>query len=216
MHQRGHAPPLASARRFTGRPISDPSGKCWDPRPDDRHDKLQQLTPQPRSLGERPPGIQTREVLAGKLRDPRLVRLLSFLCWSKVCIIFHIEDPPPPPAHSLSQLESSVTNRIFINWELSNSILNSFCRNCIGQNFAVSEEKTVLATLLQRWEDEFRSESSLLDINFEIDLFSLLFSLLLSRFTFSVDKTHTVEKQISAVTRARYGIKLFAQPRQSA
>ncbi|XP_022342994.1 cytochrome P450 4F8-like [Crassostrea virginica] len=58
-------------------------------------------------------------------------------------------------------------------------------RNCIGQNFAVSEEKTVLATLLQK-------------------------------FTFSVDKTHTVEKQISAVTRARYGIKLFAQPRQSA
>lgn len=33
------------------------------------------------------------------------------------------------------------------------------------------------------------------------------------RFTFSVDKTHKVEKQISAVMRARDGIKLFAYKR---
>lgn len=55
-------------------------------------------------------------------------------------------------------------------------------RNCIGQSFAMSEERTVLATLLQK-------------------------------FTFSVDKTHKVEKQISAVMRARDGIKLFAYKR---
>lgn len=55
-------------------------------------------------------------------------------------------------------------------------------RNCIGQNFAMAEEKMVLATLLQR-------------------------------FTFSVDKTHMVEKLLAAVMRARNGIKLFASPR---
>ncbi|XP_062592665.1 ultra-long-chain fatty acid omega-hydroxylase-like [Saccostrea cucullata] len=55
-------------------------------------------------------------------------------------------------------------------------------RNCIGQNFAMSEEKIVLATLLQR-------------------------------FTFTLDETHIVEKQVLAVMRAKNGIKLFAIPR---
>ncbi|XP_061196670.1 cytochrome P450 4F3-like [Saccostrea echinata] len=55
-------------------------------------------------------------------------------------------------------------------------------RNCIGQNFAMNEEKMVLATLLQR-------------------------------FTFTLDKTHIVEKQLAAVMRAKNGIKLFVVSR---
>lgn len=215
MHQRGHAPPLAGARRFTGRPISDPSGKCWDPRPDYRHDKLQQLTPQPRSLGGRPPGIQTREVLAGKLREPRLVCLLSFLCWSKVCIIFHMEDPPPNPTPQSIRIKCNKPHiyylrivKFYFQFLLQELHRSEFCSER-GKNGA-GDTLTKVRGWIQAW-------VFLVGYYFrDWFIFPPFFSLLLSRFTFSVDKTHTVEKQISAVTRARYGIKLFAQPRQSA
>ncbi|XP_078333592.1 ultra-long-chain fatty acid omega-hydroxylase-like [Crassostrea virginica] len=55
-------------------------------------------------------------------------------------------------------------------------------RNCIGQHFAMAEEKVVLASLLQR-------------------------------FTFSVDKSHKIEKRWAAVMRTQTGIKLFASSR---
>ena len=48
--------------RVVQSPIQALSRQCWNPGRDDRHDQHQQLVPQPRSVGRRPTGIQTREV----------------------------------------------------------------------------------------------------------------------------------------------------------
>ena len=69
-----------------------------------------------------------------------------------------------------------------------------FCRNCIGQIFALNEERVVIGNILIKYMIQC--------------VMALKLLCLLNRFSIHLDEDHVVEMVPEVILRAKYGIKL--------
>ena len=68
------------------------------------------------------------------------------------------------------------------------------CRNCIGQNFALNEERVVIGRILNKY---------------VFTIYQFFRYHIVCRFSLRLDDSHTVEMVPEIILRAKYGIKLY-------